>query len=61
MSERPFTGLTARVQLNGVLIGYISDVDLNLSKDIAEISQFGAQYKEKLVLFHIYMVLVHMC
>ena len=46
--ERPYSGLTARVQLNGVTIGYINSLELNLEKDIAEILQFGAQYKEKL-------------
>lgn len=46
--ERPYSGLTARVQLNGVTIGYLNSVELNIEKDIAEILQFGAQYKEKL-------------
>ena len=46
--ERPYSGLTARVQLNGVTIGYLNSLELNLEKDIAEILQFGAQYKEKL-------------
>ena len=46
--ERPFSGLTAAVKLNGTLIGYINNVELNLEKEIAEILQFGAQYKEKL-------------
>ena len=46
--ERPYSGLTARVQLNGQTIGYLNSLELNLEKDIAEILQFGAQYKEKL-------------
>lgn len=46
--ERPYSGLTARVQLNGITIGYLNSVELNIEKDIAEILQFGAQYKEKL-------------
>lgn len=46
--ERPYSGLTARVQLNGVTVGYINSLELNLEKDIAEVLQFGAQYKEKL-------------
>ena len=46
--EKPYSGLTARVQLNGVTIGYINSLELNLEKDIAEVLQFGAQYKEKL-------------
>ena len=47
-SEKPYSGLTALVQLNGVKIGYLNNVELNLEKDIAEIIQFGAQYQEKL-------------
>ena len=46
--EKPYSGLTARVQLNGVTIGYINSRELSLEKDIAEVLQFGAQYKEKL-------------
>lgn len=46
--EKPYSGLTARVQLNGVTIGYLNSLELNLEKDVAEILQFGAQYKEKL-------------
>ena len=46
--EKPYSGLTARVQLNGVTIGYINSLELNLENDIAEVLQFGAQYKEKL-------------
>lgn len=51
MSEKPYTGLTASVKMGGnasaEIIGYISGVSLELSKDIIEILQFGAQYKEK--------------
>lgn len=46
--EKPYSGLTARVQLNGVTVGYLNSLELNLEKDIAEVLQFGAQYKEKL-------------
>jgi predicted secreted protein len=46
--EKPYAGLTARVQLNGVTVGYLNSLELNLEKDIAEVLQFGAQYKEKL-------------
>lgn len=46
--EKPFTGLTALVKINGTTIGYINNVELNLEKDIAEVLQFGAQYREKL-------------
>ena len=46
--SKAYSGLTARVNLNGTVIGYLNNVTLNLDKDIAEILQFGAQYKEKL-------------
>lgn len=45
--ERPYTGLTARIKINNTLIGYLNSVDLTMDKDIAEIVQFGAEYKEK--------------
>lgn len=45
--ERPYTGLTAQIKLNQNLIGYMNGLELNLSKDVIEILQFGAQYKEK--------------
>lgn len=47
IQERPYTGLTASVKINGSIIGYISGVELNLEKSIIEILQFGAQYQEK--------------
>lgn len=47
MPERPYTGLTARIKINNTLIGYMNSVELSLDKDIIEILQFGAQYKEK--------------
>lgn len=49
--EAPFTGLTAKVKIGEKLtakdLAYISGVTLTLDKDIIEILQFGAQYKEK--------------
>lgn len=49
--EKPFTGLTASVKIgehaSAELLGYISGVTLDLEKDIIEILQFGAQFKEK--------------
>ena len=45
--ERPYTGLTARIKINNTLIGYLNNVELNLDKEITEIMQFGATYKEK--------------
>lgn len=47
-TEKPFTGLTARVMLEQEVIGYLNSVELNLEKDIAEVLQFGAEYREKL-------------
>ena len=51
MAEKPFTGLTASVKIgehaSAKLLGYISGVTLDLEKDIIEILQFGAQFKEK--------------
>ena len=49
--ERPFTGLTAAIKMGSgqqaQTIAYVSGFNLSLSKDIIEILQFGAQYKEK--------------
>lgn len=45
--ERPYTGLTALIKINGVKIGYLNSVELSLDKDVIEILQFGAQYREK--------------
>ena len=47
MPERPYTGLTARIKINDTLIGYLNSIELNLEKDVIEVLQFGAQYKEK--------------
>lgn len=46
--EKPYSGLTALIKINGVKVAYLNNLELNLEKDIAEILQFGAQYKEKL-------------
>lgn len=45
--ERPYTGLTALIKVNGSKIAYLNNVELTLEKDIIEILQFGAQYREK--------------
>lgn len=45
--ERPYTGLTALIKINGAKIGYLNSVELSLEKDVIEILQFGAQYREK--------------
>lgn len=45
--EKPYTGLTALVKINGTAVGYLNNVELSLEKDVAEILQFGAQYREK--------------
>lgn len=47
ITERPFTGLTASVKVNGSVLGYMSGVDLTLEKSIIEVLQFGARYQEK--------------
>lgn len=50
-SEKPFTGLTAKVQIGKSTgkktIGYISGCSLTLEKEVIEIMQFGATFKEK--------------
>lgn len=50
-SEKPFTGLTAKVQIgessSKKTIGYISGCSLTLEKEVIEIMQFGATFKEK--------------
>lgn len=45
--ERPYTGLTASVQINDVLMGYMSGIDLSIEKSMIEILQFGAKYSDK--------------
>lgn len=47
MSEKPFTGLTAKVTKGGNPIAYLSGFDLTLDQTIIDILQFGATYKEK--------------
>lgn len=51
MADKPFTGLTASVKMgehaSAEIIAYISGVDMTLEKEIIEILQFGAQFKEK--------------
>ena len=47
IKERPFTGLTAEIKVNGSVLGYMSGVDLTLEKSIIEVLQFGARYQEK--------------
>ena len=47
MYEKPYTGLTAELKLNDVVLAYMSGFDLNLEKNIIEILQFGARYTEK--------------
>lgn len=46
--EKPYSGLTALVKVDGVKVAYLNNLELNLEKDIAEVIQFGAQYREKL-------------
>lgn len=44
--ERPYTGLTAEVRINNVLMGYMSGIDLTLEKSMIEVLQFGAKYAD---------------
>lgn len=46
--EKPYSGLTARIKIDGSPVAYLNNLELSLEKDIAEVLQFGAQYKEKL-------------
>lgn len=51
MVEKPFTGLTAKVKIgtgqSAKVLAYISGCDLTLEKEVIEILQFGATFKEK--------------
>lgn len=51
MAEKPFTGLTAKVKIgtgqSAKVLAYISGCDLTLEKEVIEILQFGATFKEK--------------
>ena len=50
-AEKPFTGLTAKVKIgsstSAKVLAYISGRDLTLEKEVIEILQFGATFKEK--------------
>lgn len=50
-AEKPFTGLTAKVKIGtstaAKVLAYISGCDLTLEKEVIEILQFGATFKEK--------------
>lgn len=46
--EKPFSGLTARIKIDGVNVAYLNSLQLDLEKEVAEVIQFGAQYQEKL-------------
>lgn len=50
-NEKPFTGLTAKVKVgsgaSAKVLAYISGCDLTLEKEVIEILQFGATFKEK--------------
>lgn len=46
--EKPYTGLTAAILLNGTILGYMNNVELSFDRTVVEIMQFSAQYKEKL-------------
>lgn len=46
--EQPYSGLTAQVKVNGVLVGYINGCTLNLEKNIVTVNAFGSYYSKKL-------------
>lgn len=46
--ERPYTGLSALIKVNQSKVAYLNSLELNLEKDIIEILQFGAEYREKM-------------
>ena len=50
-TEKPSTGLTAKVKIgsstSAKVLAYISGCDLTLEKEVIEILQFGATFKEK--------------
>ena len=50
-AEKPFTGLTAKVKIgtstSAKVLAYISGCDLTLEKEVIEILQFGATFKDK--------------
>lgn len=50
-AEKPFTGLTAKVKIgtstSAKVLAYISGCELTLEKEVIEILQFGATFKEK--------------
>ena len=45
--ESPYTGLTAAISVDNVVLGYMNNLELNLDRNIIEILQFGAEYKLK--------------
>ena len=47
MAENPYTGLTAAIKADDTVLAYMNNLELNLSRTIIEILQFGAQYKQK--------------
>lgn len=48
MADKPYTGLTASIEINENAVAYINNVTLSPEREIIEILQFGAEYKEKL-------------
>lgn len=48
MAEKPYTGLTAVISVGETPLAYMNNLELNLDRNIIEIMQFGAEYKEKL-------------
>lgn len=48
MTEKAYSGLTAAIYINSTILGYMNNVSLELTREVVEVMQFGAQYKEKL-------------
>ena len=48
MAEKPYTGLTAAISVGDTNLAYMNNLELNLDRNIIEVMQFGAQYKEKI-------------
>ena len=46
--EKPMTGLTASLKIGESDLGYVSGVDLDISRDIIEVLSLGKTYKEKI-------------
>lgn len=46
-SDKPYTGLTAAVKIGTQVLAYINGLNLDMDKEIIDILQFGARFREK--------------